>query len=236
MRMFRFILATLLLVTIPFGVNAEEKFIKSDFKVRKNISVFGSIDGSNPVKLNANKSFAEWQVFDFGDEGTTILLNFRIESFECSEDGKPVIVEQTYFWSSKSMWLGYQSQENGDETYAAVYGNQPCAALGGKKVDGEKVWGLMLNAEDPKGVCFMTDNILGLDVDALRTKFIKENMPGKLSGGRKKGEYMVYDLLSIGTRKRYQSDGDYYYEANANTPYMRFYFKNGKLEKWVALD
>ena len=26
------------------------------------------------------------------------------------------------------------------------------------------------------------------------------------------------------------------YEANANTPYMRFYFKNGKLEKWVALD
>ena len=158
MRMFRFILATLLLVTIPFGVNAEEKFIKSDFKVRKNISVFGSDDkGSQPV--NANKSFAEWQVFDFGDEGTTILLNFRIESFECGEDGKPVIVEQTYFWSSKSMWLGYQSQENGDETYAAVYGNQPCAALLGNKVDGEKVWSLMLIAETPKGVCFMTENI-----------------------------------------------------------------------------
>ena len=82
----------------------------------------------------------------------------------------------------------------------------------------------------------MADNIIGLDVDALRTKFIKENMPGRLSEGRKMGEYMVYDMLSIGSRKRYQSNGDYYYEANANTPYIRFYFKNGKLEKYVFLD
>ena len=100
MRIFRFILATLLLVAIPFGVNAEEKVIKSDFKVRKNISL-ASTNGGSPVLLNANKSFAEYQVFDFGDEGTTIILNFRLESLECGEDGKPIIIENTISWSSK---------------------------------------------------------------------------------------------------------------------------------------
>ena len=47
---------------------------------------------------------------------------------------------------------------------------------------------------------------------------------------------MVYELLYIGTRKRYKSDEDYYYGANANTPYARVYFKNGKLEKWLFLE
>ena len=234
MRMFRFILATLLLVTIPFGVNAEEKIIKSDFKVRKNISL-SAIDGS-PILLNANKSFAEYQVFDFGDEGTTIILNYRLETKECGEDGKPVILENTYSWSSKRMLLGYQSQKSREEVYAVLYGDQNCSAMASNYVDGEMRWALIISSEPPQGSNFADENIIGLDVDALRTKFIKENMPGRLSEGRKMGEYMVYDMLSIGSRKRYQSNGDYYYEANANTPYIRFYFKNGKLEKYVFLD
>ena len=234
MRMFRFILATLLLVTIPFGVNAEEKIIKSDFKVRKNISL-SAIYGS-PILLNANKSFAEYQVFDFGDEGTTIILNYRLETKECGEDGKPVILENTYSWSSKRMLLGYQSQKSREEVYAVLYGDQNCSAMASNYVDGEMRWALIISSEPPQGSNFVADNIIGLDVDALRTKFIKENMPGRLSEGRKMGEYMVYDMLSIGSRKRYQSNGDYYYEANANTPYIRFYFKNGKLEKYVFLD
>lgn len=234
MRMFQFILATLLLVTIPFGANAEEKIIKSDFKVRKNISM-SAIDNS-PILLNANTSFAEYQVFDFGDEGTTIILNYRLETKECGEDGKPVILENTYSWSSKRMWLGYLSQTSGEEVYAVMYGNQDCSAMSRNYVDGEMRWGLIISSEPPQGSNCVADNIIGLDVDALRTKFIKENVPGRLSEGRKMGEYMVYDLLSIGSRKRYQSNGDYYYEANANTPYIRFYFKNGKLEKFVYLD
>lgn len=234
MRMFQFILATLLLVTIPFGANAEEKIIKSDFKVRKNIG-YAVIDGS-AFSVNANTSFAEYQVFDFGDEGTTIILNYRLESNECGEDGKPVILENTYSWSSKRMLLGYISQTSGEEGYAVMYGNQNCNAMGSKYVDGEKRWVLIISSEPPQGSNFAAENIIGLDVDALRTKFIKENMPGRLSGGRKMGEYMVYDMLSIGSRKRYQSNGDYSYEANANTPYIRFYFKNGKLEKFVFLD
>ena len=235
MRMFRFILATLLLVTIPFGANAEEKIIKSDFKVRKNIS-FLAVDENNISLVNANTSFAEYQVFDFGDEGTTIILNYRLETKECGEDGKPVILENTYSWSSKRMLLGYQSQKSREEVYAVLYGDQNCSAMASNYVDGEMRWALIISSEPPQGSNFVADNIIGLDVDALRTKFIKENMPGRLSEGRKMGEYMVYDMLSIGSRKRYQSNGDYYYEANANTPYIRFYFKNGKLEKYVFLD
>ena len=94
----------------------------------------------------------------------------------------------------------------------------------------------LIKTDSPEGANYMTDNIIGLSVDALRTKLIKDKEPGRLSGGRRKGEYMVYDLLSIGTRKRYKSNGDYYYEANVDTPYIRYYFKNGKLEKWVCLD
>ena len=235
MRIFRFILATLLLVAIPFGVNAEEKVIKSDFKVRKNISL-ASTNGGSPVLLNANKSFAEYQVFDFGDEGTTIILNFRLESLECGEDGKPIIIENTISWSSKWLMLGYQSQKSGAEVYAVMYGKQPCNAMASTNVDGEMRWSLIISTEPPEGANTMSENILGLDVDALRTIFIKEAWPGRLSEGKRRGEYMVYDLLSIGSRKRYQSNGDYYYEANANTPYIRFYFKNGKLEKFVYLD
>ena len=235
MRMFQFILATLLLVTIPFGANAEEKIIKSDFKVRKNISL-ASTNGGSPVLLNANKSFAEYQVFDFGDEGTTIILNFRLESLECGEDGKPIIIENTISWSSKWLMLGYQSQKSGAEVYAVMYGKQPCNAMASTNVDGEMRWSLIISTEPPEGANTMSENILGLDVDALRTIFIKEEWPGRLSEGKRRGEYMVYDLLSIGTRKRYKSNGDYYYEANANTPYIRFYFKNGKLAKYVYLD
>ncbi len=235
MRIFRFILATLLLVAIPFGINAEEKVIKSDFKVRKNISL-ASTNGGSPVLLNANKSFAEYQVFDFGDEGTTIILNFRLESLECGEDGKPIIIENTISWSSKWLMLGYQSQKSGAEVYAVMYGKQPCNAMASTNVDGEMRWSLIISTEPPEGANTMSENILGLDVDALRTIFIKEEWPGRLSEGKRRGEYMVYDLLSIGTRKRYKSNGDYYYEANANTPYIRFYFKNGKLAKYVYLD
>ena len=235
MRIFRFILATLLLVAIPFGVNAEEKVIKSDFKVRKNISL-ASTNGGSPVLLNANKSFAEYQVFDFGDEGTTIILNFRLESLECGEDGKPIIIENTISWSSKWLMLGYQSQKSGAEVYAVMYGKQPCNAMASTNVEGEMRWSLIISTEPPEGANTMSENILGLDVDALRTIFIKEEWPGRLSEGKRRGEYMVYDLLSIGTRKRYKSNGDYYYEANADTPYIRFYFKNGKLAKYVYLD
>ena len=235
MRMFRFILATLLLVTIPFGANAEEKIIKSDFKVRKNIS-FLAVDENNISLVNENTSFAEYQVCDFGDEGTTIILNYRVESKECGEDGKPVILENTYSWSSKRMSLGYLSQKPGEEMYGVMYGNEVCNILTSKYVDGEIRWMLGILTEPPQGSNFTSENIIGMDVDALRTKFIKENMPGRLSEGRKRGEYMVYDMLSIGSRKRYKSNGDYYYEANANTPYIRFYFKNGKLKKYVFLD
>ena len=238
MRKFRFLLATLLLVAIPLGVNAQEKLIKTDFKVRKNISFYLCPDDKeNPgLQLNPNKSYAEFQVFDFGEEGTTIILKYRFESQACDENGKPQILEGTCSWSSKWLMLGYSNKipgGNTEEGYLITYGNQPCGrnSLIKTKNNG---WSLMLTAS-PEGSNYMTDNIIGLSVDALRTKLIKDKEPGRLSGGRRKGEYMVYDLLSIGTRKRYKSNGDYYYEANVDTPYVRFYFKNGKLEKFVFL-
>ena len=238
MRKFRFLLATLLLVAIPLGVNAQEKLIKTAFKVRKNISFYLCPDNKeNPgLQLNPNNSYAEFQVFDFGEEGTTIILKYRFESKDCDENGKPQILEGTCSWSSKWLMLGYSNKipgGNTEEGYLITYGNQPCGrnSLIKTKNNG---WSLMLTAS-PEGTNYMTDNIIGLSVDALRTKLIKDKEPGRLSGGRKKGEYMVYDLLSIGTRKRYKSNGDYYYEANVDTPYVRFYFKNGKLEKFVFL-
>ena len=241
MRKFRFLLATLLLVAIPLGVNAQIKYIKTDFKVRKNNINYYLYSGNKEysvLQLNANKSYAEFQVFDFGEEGTTIILKYRLESKDCDENGKPQILEGTCSWSSK--WLMLAASDNTldksmpGEAYLITYGNQPCGknALGQSK-NGE--WVLTLTAS-PEGSNYMTDNIIGLSVDALRTKLIKDKEPGRLSGGRRKGEYMVYDLLSIGTRKRYKSNGDYYYEANVDTPYIRYYFKNGKLEKWVCLD
>ena len=239
MRKFRFLLATLLLVAIPLGVNAQEKLIKTDFKVRKNISFYICPDDKeNPgLQLNPNKSYAEFQVFDFGEEGTTIILKYRFESQVCDENGKPQILEGTCSWSSKWLMLAYSNKipgGNTEEGYLITYGNQPCGrnSLIKTKNNG---WALVLTAS-PEGSNYMTDNIIGLSVDALRTKLIKDKEPGRLSGGRRKGEYMVYDQLSIGTRKRYKSNGDYYYEANVDTPYVRFYFKNGKLEKWVCLD
>ena len=238
MRKFRFLLATLLLVAIPLGVNAQEKLIKTDFKVRKNISFYLCPDDKeNPgLQLNPNNSYAEFQVFDFGEEGTTIILKYRLESKDCDENGKPQILEGTCSWSSKWLMLAYSNKipgGNTEEGYLITYGNQPCGrnSLIKTKNNG---WSLMLTAS-PEGTNYMTDNIIGLSVDALRTKLIKDKEPGRLSGGRRKGEYMVYDLLSIGTRKRYKSNGDYYYEANVDTPYVRFYFKNGKLEKFVCL-
>ena len=238
MRKFRFLLATLLLVAIPLGVNAQEKLIKTDFKVRKNISFYLCPDNKeNPgLQLNPNNSYAEFQVFDFGAEGTTIILKYRFESQACDENGKPKILEGTCSWSSKWLMLAYSNKipgGNTEEGYLITYGNQPCGrnSLIKTKNNG---WSLMLTAS-PEGSNYMTDNIIGLSVDALRTKLIKDKEPGRLSGGRRKGEYMVYDLLSIGTRKRYKSNGDYYYEANVDTPYVRFYFKNGKLEKFVCL-
>ena len=240
MRKFRFLLATLLLVAIPLGVNAQIKYIKTDFKVRKNNINYYLYSGNKEysvLQLNANKSYAEFQVFDFGEEGTTIILKYRLESKDCDENGKPQILEGTCSWSSK--WLMLAASDNTldksmpGEAYLITYGNQPCGrnSLIKTKNNG---WSLMLTAS-PEGTNYMTDNIIGLSVDDLRTKLIKDKEPGRLSGGRRKGEYMVYDLLSIGTRKRYKSNGDYYYEANVDTPYVRFYFKNGKLEKFVFL-
>ena len=239
MRKFRFLLATLLLVAIPLGVNAQIKYIKTDFKVRKNninYYLYSSNKEYSVLQLNANKSYAEFQVFDFGEEGTTIILKYRFESKDCDENGKPQILEGTCSWSSKWLMLAYSNKipgGNTEEGYLITYGNQPCGrnSLIKTKNNG---WSLMLTAS-PEGTNYMTDNIIGLSVDALRTKLIKDKEPGRLSGGRRKGEYMVYDLLSIGTRKRYKSNGDYYYEANVDTPYVRFYFKNGKLEKFVCL-
>ena len=239
MRKFRFLLATLLLVAIPLGVNAQIKYIKTDFKVRKNNINYYLYSGNKEysvLQLNPNKSYAEFQVFDFGEEGTTIILKYRFESQACDENGKPKILEGTCSWSSKWLMLGYSNKIPGgnmEEGYLITYGNQPCGrnSLIKTKNNG---WALVLTAS-PEGSNYMTDNIIGLSVDALRTKLIKDKEPGRLSGGRKKGEYMVYDLLSIGTRKRYKSNGDYYYEANVDTPYVRFYFKNGKLEKFVCL-
>ena len=236
MRTLQFLLATLLLIAIPLGINAQDKFIKSDFKVRKNINLAMVDKDAVGGMLNANKSFAEIQVFDFGDEGTTIILNFRIETRDCGEDGKPAIIEGTHSWSGKRMMLGHTSNESGEELYVVMYGNQPCGtnALTKTRVnDGQPIWFLALS-DSPEGSNFVGENLIGLDVDALRTKF--KDFPGRLSGGKNMGEYMVYELLSIGTRKRYKSNGDYYYEANANTPYARFYFKNGKLEKWLFLE
>ena len=242
MRKFRFLLATLLLVAIPLGVNAEEKLIKTNFKVRKNINYVLCPDNKEfpGALLNANNSYADIQVFDFGEEGTTIILKYRLESKDCDENGKPQILEGTCSWSSKWLMLAASDNisdkinKNMQEAYVVTYGNQGCGKNSLIKTkDGE--WYLMLS-DSPEGSNCMTENIIGLSVDALRTKFIKDKVPGRLSGGRRKGEYMVYDLLSIGTRKRYKSNGDYYYEANVDTPYIRYYFKNGKLEKWVCLD
>ena len=239
MRKFRFLLATLLLVAIPLGVNAQIKYIKTDFKVRKNNINYYLYSGNKEysvLQLNANKSYAEFQVFDFGEEGTTIILKYRFESKDCDENGKPQILEGTCSWSSKWLMLAYSNKipgGNTEEGYLITYGNQPCGKNSLVKAK-DGLWYLTLS-DSPEGANYMTDNIIGLSVDALRTKLIKDKEPGRLSGGRRKGEYMVYDLLSIGTRKRYKSNGDYYYEANVDTPYVRFYFKNGKLEKFVFL-
>ena len=239
MRKFRFLLATLLLVAIPLGVNAEEKLIKTNFKVRKNnINYILCPDNKEfpGAQLNANNSYADIQVFDFGEEGTTIIIKYRLEIPAANKNVKPEILEGMYSWSSKRLMLAYAnniSDENMQEAYVVTYGNQACgknSLIKNKK--GE--WILMLS-DSPEGANWMTENIIGLSVDALRTKLIKDKEPGRLSGGRRKGEYMVYDLLSIGTRKRYKSNGDYYYEANVDTPYIRYYFKNGKLEKFVFL-
>ena len=75
MRKFRFLLATLLLVAIPLGVNAEEKLIKTNFKVRKNINYVLCPDNKEfpGALLNANNSYADIQVFDFGEEGIADL-------------------------------------------------------------------------------------------------------------------------------------------------------------------
>ena len=239
MRKFRFLLATLLLVAIPLGVNAQIKYIKTDFKVRKNNINYYLYSGNKEysvLQLNPNKSYAEFQVFDFGEEGTTIILKYRLESKDCDENGKPQILEGTCSWSSKWLMLAYSNKipgGNTEEGYLITYGNQPCGKNSLVKAK-DGLWYLTLS-DSPEGANYMTDNIIGLSVDALRTKLIKDKEPGRLSGGRRKGEYMVYDLLSIGTRKRYKSNGDYYYEANVDTPYVRFYFKNGKLEKFVFL-
>ena len=242
MRKFRFLLATLLLVAIPLGVNAQIKYIKTDFKVRKNNINYYLYSGNKEysvLQLNANKSYAEFQVFDFGEEGTTIILKYKLDITAANKHVKPEILEGMCSWSSKWLMLAHADNisdkinKNMQEAYVVTYGNQGCGKNSLVKAK-DGLWYLTLS-DSPEGANYMTDNIIGLSVDALRTKLIKDKEPGRLSGGRRKGEYMVYDLLSIGTRKRYKSNGDYYYEANVDTPYIRYYFKNGKLEKFVFL-
>ena len=234
MRKFHFVLATLLLVAISFSTHAEDKLIKSNFNVKKNINFF-SVAGGGGILLNENNSFADFQVFDFGDEGTTVLLKYRLETVEKDENGEPIRQDGALSWSGKWIALGYSINAN-EEGYMVMYGNNSCGqnALIRTKQDGKMIWGLILT-ESPEGANCVSENLQGIDVDALRAKIMEGNIPGTLSGGKQKGEYMVYELLSLGSRKRYKLNGDYYYEANANTPYIRFYFKNGKLEKWLFL-
>lgn len=234
MRKFRFLLTTLLLLAITFGAHAEDKVIKRDFKVRQSLNALNTAEAV--ALLNPNTSFAEIQMFDFGDEGATVLLHLKMVT-NPDENGEITTMENTFSWSGKWLVLGYSSNEDGQEGYVPMYGNQPCdnTALVGVLKEGKKFW--FLNLTDNHEVAnFMAENLQGMDVDALRAHFLEKNVPGRLSAGKRMGEYMVYELLSIGTRKRYQSGGDYYYEANANTPYIRFYFKNGKLEKWLFLE
>ena len=100
MRKFRFLLATLLLVAIPLGVNAQEKLIKTDFKVRKNINYVLCPDNKEfpGALLNANNSYADIQVFDFGEEGTTIILKYKLDITAANKHVKPEILEGMCSW------------------------------------------------------------------------------------------------------------------------------------------
>ena len=156
MRKFRFLLATLLLVAIPLGVNAQIKYIKTDFKVRKNNINYYLYSGNKEysvLQLNANKSYAEFQVFDFGEEGTTIILKYRLESKDCDENGKPQILEGTCSWSSK--WLMLAASDNTldksmpGEAYLITYGNQPCGKNSLVKAK-DGLWYLTLS-DSPEG-------------------------------------------------------------------------------------
>ena len=64
MRTLQFLLATLLLIAIPLGVNAQDKFIKSDFIVRKNINLAmvdkdGKYNDSYDVQYTINVTYKD---------------------------------------------------------------------------------------------------------------------------------------------------------------------------------
>lgn len=231
MKKLQLVLSTLLLVTISFCSHAQDKIIKSDFYLKKNISGM-FINQEKGGMVDANKSYAEFRVFDFGDEGTTVILSCY---FASTEGGKGEKLE--FAWSGKNIALGYGTNENAPG-YMVMYGNRNCGmnALFQANIGGTMCWILSLDTNSPEGSHFLNDELLGISVDALRAMMVEQDVPGRLSGGQRMGEYMVYELLSIGSQKRYKSGGDYYYGVNANTPYARYYFKNGKLEKWLYLE
>ena len=93
MKTIHSLLATLLLVAIAIHVKAEDKLIQSDFTVRKNLSIMMS--GKNGSQLKEDRSFAEFKVFDFSEEGTTVLLHFNIETVANEDNGKPFKIDET---------------------------------------------------------------------------------------------------------------------------------------------
>ena len=233
MKTIHSLLATLLLVAIAIHVKAEDKLIQSDFTVRKNLSIMMS--GKNGSQLKEDRSFAEFKVFDFGEEGTTVLLHFNIETVANEDNGKPFKIDETISWSSQRIALAY-SANAAEEAYMVMFGNQPCGQNAMVRIKIGEKYGWALNiTESPEGSHLTAGIHQGMDIDALRAKLLNEEVPGQLSGGRQEGEYTVYDLLSLGTKRRYKWNGKYTTEINANTPYIRFYFKGKQLEKWVWL-
>ena len=174
-------------------------------------------------------------MFDFGEEGTTVLLHFNIETVANENNGKPFKIDETISWSSQRIALAY-SANAAEEAYMVMFGNQPCGQNAMVRIKIGEKYGWVLNiTESPEGSHQTAGIHQGMDIDALRAKLFNEEVPGQLSGGRQEGEYTVYDLLSLGTKRRYKWNGKYTTEINANTPYIRFYFKGKKLEKWVWL-
>lgn len=234
MKTIHSLLATLLLVAIAIHAKAEDKLIKSDFTVRKNLSIL--IADKSGSRLKEDRSFAEFKVLDCGEEGTTVLLHFNIETVENEDNGKPFKMDETISWSGQEIALAYTANA-AEEVYMVMFGNQACGqnAVARIKIGDKYGWVLSLT-KSPEGSRQTSGIHQGMDIDALRAKFLNEEVPGKLTGGRQEGEYTVYDLISLGTKRRYKWNGDYSIEMNANTPYIRFYFKGKKLEKWVWLE
>ena len=53
------------------------------------------MSGKNGSQLKEDRSFAEFKVFDFVEEGTTVLLHFNIETVANEYNGKPFKIDET---------------------------------------------------------------------------------------------------------------------------------------------